>query len=237
MEALKKLAQTTSFKIGMALIVGIAIGAIFYPKKEVTEETKVRIEELKQKEAEYKAKYEAEYQEKLKAVETQNKKLTESLTNKLEKTVQENSKLRLQTEEQIVKIIRPDGTIEEKTIRKSDTQKETQIVTTIKEEFTRKIEEIETRYKEVYAERLEKIKQDVESKLKEKDHKIAELESKKHTKINDGDTRLGVGMTNERDYYGLIERDIFGPIFMHGLIEQDRQQNQLKGGIGIGLKF
>ena len=234
---MKEVFKSEIGKIGIALVIGVAIGAIFYPSKEIEESERHRDEQRIEKEINYSRKIQSEKEERVREVQGSYFKMEEELNAKIQKQTTEISHLKVRVSERTFKLIKPDGTIEERTFRDSELSKDTTIVTTIQQEYTRKIKQTEDRYKKVYTEKLEKVKEAVIEKFKEKDLIIATLEKKRSIKINPGKTRIGVGVTNEQDYYGIVERDIFGPIFIHGLFEVNTENKDQKGGIGIGIKF
>lgn len=236
-EKVLQVIRSDGFGKVVLLCVGVAIGAIFYPSKEIEEKERQRYEERIEKEVQYSRDLTKKYEERITETQGAYFKMEKELNAKIQKQTTEISKLKMRMSERTFKLVKPDGTIEERTFKESELSQDTQIVTTIREEYVTKVKQTEERYKKVYSERLQEIKEKVAQKLKQKDERIAELERSKKVKVNPGKTRIGVGMTNEKDYYGIVERDIFGPVFIHGLFEVNPENKDQKGGLGIGIKF
>lgn len=232
-----RVVNSNNGRIVIALIVGIAIGAIFYPSKTIETTERQRYEERIQKEVDYSRQLQQDHQEKVLAIQGESLQQQEQLNAKIQKQKTEISSLKSRVSERTFKLVKPDGTIEERSFRESELSKDTTIVTTIRAEYDRKIKQTEERYKKVYAERLQSLVENVKKKTKEQEEKIAELERTKKVEINKSNTRLGVGVTTDQGYYGLVERDIFGPVFIHGIFQVNPDINDQSGGLGIGIKF
>lgn len=232
-----KASKNQTVRLLAVFIVGLAVGAIFYPSKSIKEEERQRYEARIEKEIQYSRTLEKQYQEKIAEESKESRKREEQLRATITSQKTEISKLQAKVSERTFKIVRPDGTIEEKTFKESEINKDTSVVSTIRAEFDRKVTEIEDRWKKVYTERLLVIKDQTDAKLKEKDHRIAELERSRTVEINKRNFGVSVGMTNKKDYYGTVHRDVAGPIFIQGLIQTNPDNNDSRGGIGIGLSF
>jgi len=140
---MKQLLQNKYIQWILILLIGIGIGAIFYPTKTIREEEQ--------------QKYERELQKVTEQHQTEIKQITEKHNTELavvktqleeiNRTVnilrEENYHLMQKVEEGTLRIVKPDGTIVEKTYKKTETEQITKITTEIQDEFNRKVKSIE----------------------------------------------------------------------------------------------
>lgn len=234
---LKKLSKNKFFYPVVCLLVGMAIGAIFYPSKSITREETARyeskIERLEQENKETVSNFKANLLMQEKVFKEEKKELT----NKVTSLRTENTRLKQKTKERIVKIVTPDGTIREEIVRESDTEVVSQIVTDIKQEFTEKVSSIESRWKTVHERRVRSIKENYEKKLAEKQHVIDEYSKKETIKINERKFGVSLGYTTDDSFYSNISYTIFGPFFIDFNVTTDREFRDKSLGAGIGISF
>lgn len=220
------------------LLLGITIGAIFYPTKRIEEKLTVK------------------HQEEMTALKEQHSKETKDLTEKYDSAVAETKSLKVESERKIskltdevktlktkqksstYKLIKPDGTIEERTFSESEVDESSHVVTQIQEEFKTKIESIENRYAIIHAERVTAIKKEFDSKEASYKKTIDELTKSKTVSVNEKRFGLEAGILTDKNYYGHATMDLWGPVFIgvHGELSQDKL-NGNKMGAGIGLRF
>lgn len=223
-------------QIALALVIGICAGAILYPSKSIKEELSQKYEkqiEILKKEHTTEV---SNLQSKYDSQEKQYKQQVSELSKKVDILRTENSQLKQTQKESIVRIIKPDGTIEERTYRESQTEVISSVTTQIREEFNQKIASIEERYKKVHQERVETIKKDYESKLSQKESEISELKKSKTVEINKRSFGLAFGYLSNKDYFSNISYDIAGPFFLD-LQVQSNGSNSNAAGIGFGIRF
>lgn len=235
---MKRLLNNKTVSLIMALIMGIAIGAIFYPSKSITrEETakyEAKIEKLENEKREQVSNAVSLLNERTEYFKNQKRESQ----SKMSSLRTENTRLRQKTKETIIKIIRPDGTIEEKIVRTSDTEIVSQIVTDIKQEFNEKVTSIENKWKTIHKKRVVSIKESYEKKLSEKQHIIDTYSKKETIKINERKFGISIGYTNDNRYYGGVSYDIFGPIFLDLHVDTDiKASNNSQVGVGLGFRF
>lgn len=233
-----KVVKSETGKVVIALIVGVAIGAIFYPSKTIKEEERQRYEERIEKEIEYSRKLQQEHKEELTKIINQSRQREEELSVKINKQRSEIRSLESKVSERTYKLVKPDGTVVERTFKESEVSENSEVITSVRVEFDRKIKEIENRYSKIYRERLTKIKEVTDQKVKEKEKRIAELERKKTVEVNKRSFGVSVGITTDQTYYGTVDRDIFGPLFIQGMVEVDTNNgSDNRGGVGLGIRF
>lgn len=236
MDFMKQLLSKELFRLIGMLIVGITVGVLFYPTKKIEEK-------ITQK-----------YQQEIISLKEIHLKESKDLTEKYLTSVRENKELHVQSEQKIskltseikdlqskqktayYKLIKPDGTIEIKKFTESEVNESTKVITQIQEEFKTKVDQIETKWSEIHKERVAKLQKEFNSKESDYQKTIAELTKSKTVSVNEKRFGLEVGMTNDKNYYGHVSADIWGPVFIgiHGEIDGN---NENKLGAGFGLRF
>lgn len=221
----------------LILLVGITIGAVFYPTKRIEEKMTLKHQEelaiIKQQHS----KEVSELNEKYTASLKENKELHVESEKKISKLTSEVRDLKSKQKTAYYKLIKPDGTIEIKKFTESEVTESTKVVTSIQEEFKQKIDQIETKWSQIHQERVAKIQKDFESREAQYQSKIVELEKSKITTVNEKRFGLEAGILTDKNYYGHATMDVWGPTFIgvHGEVGQNG--NASKMGIGVGLRF
>lgn len=205
----------------VCLLVGGALGAIFYPSRTTTED----INRIKQEKHEVVS----HLQEQLNLEIQNSSKYRRETQNRIQTLRTENTTLRQKVRETKVKIVKPDGTIHEKTVKESDTQVVSQIVTDIKQEFNEKVTSIENKWKRVHQKRVVVIKEKYENKLQE--------QIKRKTEVNKRNFGVSVGYTTDEHYFSSVMYDVYGPFFLDLHLEADRNFIDNSAGVGIGIRF
>ena len=233
---MKNLLQNKYSQLVIAVVIGAVIGVTFYPSKTIKEDLRQKYEQEINRIQSVNEKTTTEMKSKFDSELAINKSKVDEYSKKVDKLTVENTHLKQSQKESIVRIIRPDGTIEEKIYKESQTEVLSSITTQIKEEFTRKITEIENKWKRIHTERLDVIKKDYDSKLIEKDRTIAELSKQTTVEINKKSFGVAVGYMTNKDYFSNISYDIMGPIFIDFQVQSNLKDDNA-GGLGIGLRF
>ena len=233
---MKQLLKNRIVQFALTLIAGVAIGALFYPTKNIEERVK------------------KEYEQKIEKITAESKQLEESLEEQIDSLKEEKTTLRIETstrinkltfqvreleskkKETFYKIIKPDGTIEEKRYSESEVNESSKVVTQVREEFDRKVTEISERWQRVHISRVKKLKEQFDKKESEYKQTIAKLESEKKVEINPKKYGVELGYTSRDTYYGHVNVDVFGPIFIGLHTESDFLGDHSVGG-GIGIRF
>jgi hypothetical protein len=221
----------------LVLIIGAGLGAIFYPTKSIKREIEQKYEQKVEKLLTEKRDLEKEYQTRLDVESQSHREYKDESQKKITSLREENFKLKHKVSEKRFKIIKPDGTIEEKWFKDSETDVVSSVITEIRSEFDRKVSSIEGKWKKVHERRVSKIKESYDKKLTEKDHIIASLSKKETIDINKKQFGVSLGMTTEKDYFSSITYDIYGPFFLDMHLGSDSQFDDKQVGLGIGLRF
>lgn len=233
---MKKLLKNRVVQLLIALVVGAAIGALFYPTKNVEERVKKEYEQKIEKVSEEKEKIRKTLSEEIDQLEEERTELKIETSRKITKLTYQIRELESSKKETFYKIVRPDGTIEEKRYTESEVSETSQVVTKVREEFDRKVSQIAERWKSVHKRRVEQLKKDFDKKESKYQKTIAKLESEKKVEINPKKYGVEVGYTSENRYYGHVNVDVFGPLFI-GLHTESNFLNEHSVGAGVGIRF
>ena len=218
------------------LLIGITIGALFYPTKKVEEKITQKYEQEISNLKEVHAKESQDLVEKYAASLKENKELHVQTEQKISSLTSELKNLQSKQKTSYYKLIKPDGTIEIKKFSESEVNESSKVVTSIQQEFKTKIDQIESRYATIHKERVEKLQKDYDSKESEYKKTIAELTKSKTVSVNEKRFGLEAGMMSNKNYYGHATADLWGPVFI-GVHGELGTNNDNKLGAGIGLRF
>ena len=241
---MKDLLKNRVVQLLLALIAGIAIGAIFYPTKNIEREIKQVEREKYQQEKE---KLQSEHSLTLKDLREDHQEEVSQLRSyemesrqKIEQLTTENRRLKESSKKQRFKIVKPDGTIVEREYEETNREEVTEIVTEIRQEFDVKIKETEEKWKKVHAQRIVKIKEQHEKEIQERElvlkEKIKELELRETIEVNPKKLRLELGMTTDRDYHAHGSYTLWGPLNLGiGIQLSEEEFDDISFGLGIDL--
>lgn len=233
---MKKLLNNRIIQLLLALVVGTAIGALFYPSKNIEERVKKEYEQKIEKIVEESKTTEEQLEEKIDSLKQEKTQLTIETSQKITKLTYQVRELESKKKETFYKLIKPDGTIEEKRFSESEVSESSQVVTQVREEFDRKVTEISERWQRVHTSRVLKLKEEFDKKEEEYKRTISKMESEKKVQINPKKYGVEVGYTSEDRYYGHVNVDVFGPIFI-GVHTNTNLSTEHSVGAGIGIRF
>lgn len=224
------------FRLVGVLLIGITIGALFYPTKKVEEKITQKYEQEISSLKEEHVKLSVESDEKWLKIVNEARIKKEETEHKLTKLTDEIKSLKSKSKVSTYKLVKPDGTIEERTFTENEVDQSSRTVTKIQEEFKQKIESIETKYATIHSERVTNIKKEYDSKESEYKKTIAELTKSKTVSVNEKKFGIEAGMMSNKNYYGHATADLWGPVFV-GVHGELGTNNDNKLGAGIGLRF
>jgi hypothetical protein len=233
----------------VALLVGITLGAVFYPTKHIRENERLEVSaEYENKIKDISDRYLNMVQEVKEQLSTKERALQiyqEETSKRLASLVQENRELRRSTLRKKLKLIKPDGTILEKEYEESQSEEITRVVVEVREEFDKKIRSIEDRWKEVHRQRVEKMQKEFTEKLRhtaEEYRKLDETYTRERLEeINRKRFRPEIGVTSTGDTYLHATYNMWGPVLIgagingSGLLNWDLKFNHI--GAGVGIEF
>jgi uncharacterized membrane-anchored protein YhcB (DUF1043 family) len=218
------------------LLIGVTIGAVFYPTKKIEEKLHYQYQQEISSLKEVHSKEVQEVNEKYASSLKENKELHIETERKVSKLTTEIKSLQSKQKTAYYKLIKPDGTIEIKKFTESEVNESSKVVTQIQEEFKTKIDKIETKWSEIHKERVAKLQKDFDSKESGYQKTIEELTKSKTVSINEKRFGLEAGMMTNKNYYGHATADLWGPVFI-GIHGELGANNDNKLGAGVGLRF
>lgn len=232
---MKKLLNKPAVRYVLVLVVGVAIGALFYPTKHIEERVKTEYQEKLDKQSEESSSKISELREKVSSLSEEKTKIKIESSQKITKLTYQVRELESKKKETFYKIIKPDGTIEEKRYTESEVSETSKVVVKVREEFDRKVTEISERWQRVHKSRVQKLKEEFDKKERDYQARISKMESEKIVDINPKRYGIEAGYTNDNTYYGHVTADVFGPVFigLHTSVGDDDQ----RFGAGIGIRF
>lgn len=213
---------------------GIAIGALFYPTKRIEEKERQHYEEQLSIEKSNHSAEISQLNEKVTVAKQESLSIKMESEHKINSLTSEIKTLKSKQKTASYKIVRPDGTIEERQFSETEVDQSSQVVTQIQEEFKQKVEAIETKWENIHKERVSSIKKEFASKEETYQKKIFDLEKSKVTEINKKSFGLEAGLLSDKNYYGHVSYDVVGPFFL-GLHAQFGVSTA--GGAGLGIRF
>jgi hypothetical protein len=218
----------------LTLLVGITIGVVFYLSKRVEEKLSLKYEQEIASLKEAHSKETSNLNEKFIQISNETKSYKVEQELKVTKLTSEIKNLQSKQKTSYFKVIKPDGTIEIKKFTESEVNESSQVITQVQEEFKQKVESIEQKWSSLHKERVLKIENEFNSKESEYKKTIEELQKSKVTTTNQKRFSLEAGILSNKDYYGHVSMDIWGPIYI-GIIAEHGINNLL--GIGTGMRF
>lgn len=228
----------------LALLIGGALGVVFYPTKTIEETAinKTRVEEMKKQQV-----LEKKHQEEVISLhekfEEKEKSLIKTITQsstKISTLTKEVTSLKSKTQERTYRLVKPDGTIVEKTYKESDTEAMNTVVTDVKKEFDQKISQVEKRWKTTHVDRIKDIQVKFNSSLATLQEtyrkEMNEMKTATLTKVNEKRFGVEIGALLNLDWYVHSTGTIYGPIFVGGGVILNNLDLS-SANLGLGVQF
>lgn len=216
----------------LVLLLGMAIGALFYPTKHIEETMRQKHEEEMKRVTQEHVQKESKLQEIIDKNTQTFKQEKRELESKVTTLTQSVHDLKSKQKTAYYKVVRPDGTIEIKKFSESEVTESTKVITQIQQEFKEKVDSIENKWETIHKQRVAELKLTYDKKEEEYQKKISELETKKVVDINPRRAGLEAGVMSNGSYYLHPSYDLFGPLFL-GVHVQLGTSNAVGGGIGF----
>jgi len=237
MEHIKQLLSNEWMRGVLILLLGITIGVVFYPTKKIEEKITQKYE---QQISSLKEEHQKETQKITETYAASLKQTTVKLAEAEKKVYSLSVQIKdLRSKQKIAKfkIVRPDGTLEEKEFIETKIEESSKVITQIQEEFKTKIAQIEQKWSDIHRQRAVDLKKEFDRKESEYQKKIVSLEKEKMVATNGQRFGLEVGILTDKNYYGHGIMDLWGPTFIgvHGQFGPNNRNTQM--GVGIGLRF
>jgi hypothetical protein len=231
---IKEVTANPVVRYTLILLLGIGIGAVFYPTKHIEERERQKHELEMKKVLDEHAEQVKSLHQTIDAEVKHNLTLTKQYESKIHSLTSEIHDLKSKTKTSYYKIVRPDGTVEIKKFSESEVSESTKVITEIQQEFTEKVTSIEKKWETIHTKRVEELKTKFDSKLQEYQKQIDELEKSKVVDVNPKKFGLEAGMMTSGSYYGHVNADLFGPIFVGAHAQLGLAP---AAGLGLGLRF
>lgn len=218
----------------LILLLGITVGAVFYPTKRIDEKISQKYEQQISTMKEQHNTELKEVQESLIKSEQQTAQVQTDSEQKIFTLTTQISELKSKKKQTTYKIIKPDGTVIERTTSEEDVDNTSSTVIQAQQEYQIKIDSLTTQLKQESDQKITKIQSDFTVKEAAYQQTISSLQSSKTVSVNQKQFGLEGGMLTNRDYYGHITMDVWGPMFI-GI--QGEFGTDSKAGAGIGIRF
>lgn len=172
-----------------------------------------------------------EYQ---KFVENANRRYQEETDQKIKELVKENSTLKKRTYKEKLRIVKPDGSVVEKEIERSDEESTKEVLKEVQEEYSKRIAEVEEKYRKEYTEKKETLEVENISRTKQFQEERLKLDEE-YKRITKSVKRLRTegGMEFDKDYYGHLSYSLSPFIIGGGISVNGRSVNDARLGVGL----
>jgi hypothetical protein len=233
----KSLLQKEWVRYVLVLVAGITIGALFYPTKQIEEKLSLKYEQtiasINEKNGQELEKQNSKYeklQEEFNSYQSQAETKISSLTKQI-------SNLKSKSKEKYVKIIHPDGTVEIRKDTENESSSETTTVTQVEEEYKQKIETLNKQWESTVESKTSELKKEFSSKEQQYEKTIQDLKSSKTVSVNSKRFGIDVGIMSDKSYYGGVNADLWGPLYLNLEANINTPESSNKVGAGVGIRF
>lgn len=228
------LLKNSFFRYSLTLFMGLAVGAVFFPSKKVSETVSAKYENTI---AEMKSTHEKEtssFKEQISVLSETEKKISSEYEKKVSQLTTQVSELKTKNKTSYYKLIKPDGTIEVKKFSESEVNESNQVITQINEEFKTKVESIEKKWESAHVERVAMIQKQFDEREASYQKTISSMKAQRVTETNKREFGGELGAMTNGNYYGHVQGDIVGPVYVgvHGELGPHPAL-----GLGLGIKF
>jgi hypothetical protein len=218
----------------VVFIAGAVVSAVFYPTKQIKETLQKtyqqQISALQSQQAQTLATQQASYQ-KLSNEYSGYKTQTDAKINDLTTQV---TNLRSHTKTTMLKIIHPDGTVEERDSSESDTDQTEQVTQQLQQEWQQKTDQTVQTITQQYQQQISTLQSQWSSKEQSYQSQISTLSQTKTETINPKDFMIEAGMLTDSSYFWHLAYDVWGP-FTLGVQAQFGLYPAT--GVSVGIKF
>lgn len=232
---LKEIAANKWTQIVGALVAGIMLGMFVMPTKETTEDVTAQYEkEIQILKTEH-AKETSYLRASIDFLAARQKQLVDSYEAKINTLTSQVRELTSHRVEIYYKIVKPDGTIEEKRyIETEDKVKETMLAE-MKSEYERQMKVTEQEYQKRSEQQIVSVKAEYQVKVDTLERELSKYKNSTQTVTNPKKLGAEIGFNTDQRVYLHTTYDAWGPIFIGGQIEKGTTSTG--AGIGIGVRF
>jgi chromosome segregation ATPase len=227
--------SSRTLQFALVFLGGITVGVLFYPTKIIKDSLQKtyqsQITTLTQQQSQTLSQMKSTYDSQVQTLTQTNS----DLTSKVTALTTQVTDLKSHQTNNYVKVIHPDGTIEIKDTSEKDSSSEQEISQQIQQEYEQKLQTQITQLQQTQATTVSTMQKTWDSKEQSYQSQIATLTQTHSETINPKNFGIEAGVLTNRDYYGHVTYDIFGPFFIGAHAEFGTATNA--GGLGLGLKF
>jgi hypothetical protein len=221
-------------QFALVFLAGITVGVLFYPTKIIKDSLQktyeAQITDLKQQHSQELSQTKSQYESQIQTLSQTNNQLNSkvtSLTNQV-------TNLKTHQKKTYIKIAHPDGTIEEKEVSEEDSSSEQEISQQVQQEYEQKLQTQISQLQQVQQSTISSMQKEWDSKEQAYKTQISTLTQTHSEVINPKNFGIEAGIMTNKDYYGHITYDIWGP-FLIGAHAEFGSTNA--AGVGLGLRF
>lgn len=225
----------------LILLVGITVGAVFYPTKKIEEKTSLRYEQQITSLKEQQSKEISTLNQAVDQAKQETQSVKEDSDKKISSLRSQISELKSKTTTIHYKVIKPDGTVVERDSTQSDVDNTSDTVTQVQQEYKQQLDAIDQKWSTMHEQVIAQMTKDFSAKESEYQSTIESLQKSKTVTVNEKHFSVEGGMMNDKDYYVHATADLWGPVFL-GLQGEIRSTNSDQSadnrlGMGIGIRF
>ncbi len=241
-----------NYKILIAFAVGAGLAILLYPTANIetkayerskSEYTK-QLKEVTEKFEVENYKIQKNYQEEINVMKAEHSKIESDLKQKISSLNTEISTTKKQQHIEVIKITRPDGTIEERTVTNTSEDSINQRIIDMKKETEQHVKSEITKMQEEFAKRRAQIIEEnnkvvasLQKKIENQQIKIDEL-LKKETQVTVNPKTVGVeaGIVSDLLYRFGANYNFMGPVYI-GLQMDTDAKTKVRPGLTLGVRF
>jgi len=241
---LQALAQQKWFQLLAALMIGMAVGAIFYPKKNTEEKTteqiasqyEQQIQQLTQKQAtEVKT-----LNDKITSEETDKQQIQQTMSQQIQTLNTENDSLKQSSTKTISKVVKPDGTVIENETDNSTSDSTKSDIAKAQSDFNSQLTAVQEQDKKHEEDVVSQVTQQLNEQISTLKTQIAssttKIETDKKTESNPSKLRPEIGITSNLNGYVHATYTLFGPVFVGAGVSGTTTHFD-EARIGLGIEF
>jgi hypothetical protein len=252
-EILSSLWDKQWFRYGAFATAGLAVGVVMSYSRVNTEiknssEMKSayeeKIQQIEQQSIKQQTDMKSEYEKTVASMTVESSVREEKLLTKISKLSSENQQLKQRTKEDWVKIIHPDGTIEERKVTQTDIDSSKNSQTQVTEDVQVQVNNAVKKVQDEKTVEIEKITQankveidSMKKVLSEKEQTIQKLQSSSSVTSRNLGVGLGLGYNSDQSFSAFAHYQIFGPLFVGSRVDMTKDFKFPRVGALLGVSF
>lgn len=219
----------------IVLLVGITVGAVFYPTKKVTETLTKKYEQQIQTLNEVHSQELQTSKSELDKVTSESKTEQEQSQAKISQLTTQVHDLQSSKKTTYYKIIHPDGTVEVRETTDAESTESDTVATQIQAEYQQKLDTATQQLEKTHQDQITSLTNDFNSKAQSYEQTISSLQKTKTVETNPKTTSIEAGVMNDKDYYIHATHDLWGPVFLG--VQGELGSGGDRIGAGLGIRF